>query len=250
MTELNTKRRPLLLPKPKISRPALFILAGIVSSCLGRSPVLAPPPTEITAAEGYGHAVIEGEEGIVKGKFSFLFRRPDLGRIDALDPLNRTAYFVITRGPDAYLVIPSKRVYVQDRPEFLFRRLLGFPVTPGEAISLLSDRWPDTCPQEESPDQWKLDTDERGRVVRGEKNRLSFAVEAFYRKAGVPKEIRFSDGRVSAFLRVLSVRFNPLPLPGAFETQFVKVFAPKSWEEIQEIMKDEDESFRQDQPRS
>jgi hypothetical protein len=201
------------------------------------------------AAEGYGHAVIESEEGIVKGKFSFLFRRPDLGRIDALDPLNRTAYFVIIRGPDAYLVIPSKKVYVLDRPEFLFRRLLGFPVTPGEAICLLSDRWPAAGSEAESPDGWRLDIDEKGRVVRGDKNRLSFGVEAFYKRAGIPKEVSFSDGRASAFLKVLSVSFNPAPRPEAFETLFVKVFAPKSWEEIQEIMKNEDESFRQDQPR-
>jgi hypothetical protein len=210
-------------------------VAVAASACHGRRPVLAPPPEEVEAVEGYGHAAIEGEEGSLRGRFSFLFRAPDRGRVEALDPLGRTAYFVIIRDDAAFFVVPSKRAYAVDEPDTLAGRLLGFPFKPGEAVSLLCDRW--TGPGSEG---WTFVTDSGGRTVQGRRDGLSFDVRDFFRKAGIPRAIGFSDGPVSGLIKVLSVRFNPLPRPDAFETGFTRVFVRMSWEELQEFLRNED----------
>lgn len=191
------------------------------------------------AVEGYGRAIIEDEEGILKGRFSFRFRIPDLGRIEALDPLNRTAYFVIIRDDAAYFVVPSKKAYALDRPESLFGRLLGFPLGPGEAVSLLSDRWEGRQAESGAPG-WTILRDSEGRAVRGEKDGLLFEVLDFFEKANVPRTLSFSEGQASGRVTVLSLRFNPPPRPEAFDTGFVGAFVRLTWEELQELMRDED----------
>ncbi len=214
------------------------LLAAVATGCVGRKPVLAPPPADVEAVEGFGQALIEGEEGVLKGRFSFRFRNPDLGRIEALDPLNRTAYFVIIRGGEAYVVVPSKRAYAADQPEALSGRLLGFPFSPGEAVSILSDRWE---AGEAGPGQgnWMLVRDSEGRTVHGEKGELSFDIQEFFAKADVPRAIGFSDARGAGRVKVLSVRFNPPPRPEAFEVRFADIFTRVSWEELRELLRDE-----------
>ncbi len=205
-------------------------------ACLGRRPVLAPPPEEVVAVEGFGQAFIEGEEGALRGRFSFLFREPGLGRVEVLDPIGRTAYFVIVREDAAYFVVPSKRAYAVERPESLAGRLLGFPFRPGEAVSLLSDRWEGREAGPDSPD-WTLVKNPAGRTLRGEREGLAFEIREFYAKAGVPRAVDFSTERVTGRFKVLSVRFNPPPRPEAFETGFAGVFVRLSWEELQELLR-------------
>ncbi len=226
-------RHRLLLP--------FLLSAALVASCASRHPVLAPPPGGADAVEGYGHAAIEGEGGSLKGRFSFLFRRPGFGRLDALGPLNRIAYFLVIREDEAYLVIPSKKIYMEDSPDALLGRILGFPIRPCDVVSLMSGRWAGREDEKASgvAESWMLETNEKGRVIKGTRNGLTFEVREFFGRAGVPKSVRISNPPVSGLLRILSVRFNPPARPEAFATPFIKSYSRRSWEEILEIMKDE-----------
>lgn len=218
----------------------LLLLAGILASCAGRPPVLVPPRAGVEAVEGYGSATVQGAETAVKGRFAFLFRRPDLGRIEAFDPLGRTVYYVIFRGDEAYFVVPSKKAYAQEKPETLMARLLGFSLRPDEVIPLLSGHW--TASDEQGGGDfaagWTLVRDAEGRVVRGRRHDLSFEVKEFFPGAGVPRTVLFSRPGTSGRVKVLSARFNPSPRPEAFESSFLKTFTRKSWEDIQEMAGD------------
>jgi hypothetical protein len=236
-----------LKDRQKVGFPALVRAAGVLlialvlASCAKRPPALIPPATGVEAVAGFGSASFRGEEMEVKGRFAFLFRKPGWGRVEAFDPLGRTIYYMIFAGDDAYLVVPQKKVYAQDRPDAMVGRFLGFSLRPDEILEILGGEWTGGGAQGESGpgSLWTLARDGSGRVVRGEKNGLVFEVPEFFPGAGVPRTILFSRPGTSGRMRVLSLRFNPPPRPEAFETSFLKTFARRSWEEIQEIARDE-----------
>jgi len=218
-----------------------LLIALVLVSCAKRLPVLIPPATGIEAIAGFGSVSVRGEETEVKGKFAFLFRKPGWGRVEAFDPLGRTIYYMIFAGDDAYLVVPQKKVYAQDRPEAMVGRFLGFSLRPDEILALLGGQWAGERIRGETGTGglWTLARDGNGRVVRGERDGLAFEVSEFFPGAGVPRTILFSRPRTSGRMNVLSLRFNPPPRPEAFETSFLKTFSQRSWEEIQEIARDE-----------
>jgi hypothetical protein len=218
-----------------------LLIALVLASCAKQAPVLIPPATGVEAVAGFGSASVRGEEAEVKGQFAFLFRRPGWGRVEAFDPLGRTIYYMIFAGGDAYLVVPQKKVYAQDRPEAMIGRFLGFSLRPDEIVEILGGAWAGGGTQggPGPGGAWTLSRDGSGRVVRGEKDGLVFEVPEFFPGAGVPRTILFSRPGTSGRMKVLSLRFNPAPRPEAFDTSFLKTFARRSWEEIQEIARNE-----------
>lgn len=218
----------------------LLFLAGVMASCAGRPPVLVPPRAGVEAVEGYGSASVQGAESAVKGKFAFLFRRPDLGRVEAFDPLGRTVYYMIFKGATSYFVVPSKKAYAEEKAETLMELVLGFSLRPDEVITLLGGQWPAGDEQRggDSAVGWTLGRDAEGRVLRGRRHDLSFEVKEFFPGDGVPRAVLFSRPGTSGRIKVLSARFNPTPRPEAFESAFLKTFTRKSWQDIQEMAGD------------
>jgi outer membrane biogenesis lipoprotein LolB len=212
------------------------VAAAILSSCARRPPVLVPPASGVEAVAGFAAASVRGEAADIKGKFAFLFRRPGLGRVEVLDPLGRAVYNMIFTGETAYLVVPRRKVYAEDRPEAMVERFLGFALGPGEILGLLSGQW--LGQESDAPNAWTLRRDGQGRVIRGERDGLIFEVGEFFPGAGVPRTVVFSRPGTSGRVKVLSLEFNPAARPEAFETPFLKTFARKSVEDIQEIRDD------------
>lgn len=208
--------------------PALVVLAA---ACAGRPPALAPPPAALDAVEGYGSASVRGVDAVVKGKFSFVFRRPDLGRIAAIDPLGRTMYTVIVRDGRAVLVIPSEKAYVEDAPEAMMERFLGFALLPDDVIRLLGGRWSADGPA--AAGAWSLERDAEGRVVHGSRGETGFTVAQFFSGAGVPREVVFSRPGTLARVKVLSLRFNPPPRSGLFDVPDLSRYTRKTWDDLQ-----------------
>jgi outer membrane biogenesis lipoprotein LolB len=233
--------------KTRIKPPAAWLARGsawlvlllLLASCAGRLPVLVPPPAGVDAVAGYASASIEGEEMALKGKFAFLFRHPGAGRVDVSDPFGSTLYFLLFDKDTAYLVVPRKKTYAEEKPETLMGRFLGFSLQPDEVIRLLSGDWPEGRGAVEEP-AWRLVRDESGRVGGGERNGFRFEILEFFPGAGVPRTLVFSAPGTSGRIRLLTVRFNPAPRPEALEADFLKSFRRRSWEEIQEILKNED----------
>lgn len=212
--------------------PAVLALAAALSSCAGRAPVLVPPSSGAEAVEGFGSAVLDGPEARMKGKFAFLFRLPDLGRIEALDPVGRTAFTILFRGDRAYFVLPAKKVYTDESPETMMARFLGVALLPGEMVSLLCGTWAGTGGDAEG----LVERDGQGRIVRGGKEGFSFTVRKFFPGAGVPRELGLDGPGTTGRMKILSIGFDPPAREGAFDAGFLRAYARRTWDEILEIV--------------
>jgi len=227
--------KPLNASRPDPSRrlrpAAIFVAVAMLVSCAGRAPRLVPPSRGVEAVEGFGSASLQGTEAAVKGKFAFLFRRPGLGRVEALDPVGRTAFFVFFRDDRAYFVLPGKKVFAEERPETMMERFLGISLLPDEMLRLLSGSLTD-----DGPGGWNVARDEEGRVVRGEKDGFAFTVREFFPGAGVPRVLELSGPGTAGRMKVLGLGFNPAPREGTFDLPFLRSYALKTWAEIVELL--------------
>lgn len=214
------------------SRQALLLTVLAAASCAGRPPVLVPPPSGVDAAEGFAAASIAGAEASVKGKFAFLFRRPGLGRVEAVDPLGRTAFVIHFRDRRAWFVLPSKRAYAEDDAEVMMRRFLGLALRPDDALSLLSGIWPDGG----EAGRWAVTRDAQGRVAGGARDGFAFKVREYFRGGGAPRRVEVSGERTSGRVRVLKLAFDPAPRDAAFDTAYLARFAAKTWDELLELI--------------
>jgi hypothetical protein len=210
----------------------VLVLTGALAACAGRAPVLVPPSCPVDAIEGYASASIEGAEAALKGKFAFLFRRPGFGRVEAVDPIGRTAFLIFFRGGRASFVLPGKKVYAEDEARVMMERFLGVAFLPDETIRLLSGSWAEAGEE----NGWRVGRDERGRVARGERDGLSFAVREFFQGDAVPREIGLAGPGTSGRVKVLKLGFNPPQRDGAFDVSFLRSYALKSWDGILEIL--------------
>jgi hypothetical protein len=216
---------------PRFGLPGLVGLLAALAACAGRVPVLVPPPGGVEAVEGFGSASMRGEDAVIKGKFAFLFRRPGLGRIEAVDPIGRTAFLMIFREDRAYFIVPGKKAYAEEGPETMMERVLGISLPPDEALRLLSGTWADAG----DGSGWDVERDDRGRVARGGRDGFAFAVREFFPGAGVPRDIGLSGPGTSGRMKVLRIGFNPPLREAAFDVSFLRSYALKTWDEILEL---------------
>lgn len=202
-----------------------------LAACAGRIPVLVPPSGGVEAVEGFGSASVQGEDAAVKGKFAFLFRRPGFGRVEAVDPIGRTAFLMIFRADRAYFVVPGKKAYAEEAPEAMMKRFLGISLPPDEVLRLLSGTWTDGG----AGSGWNVEPDESGRVWRGERNGFAFQVREFFSGGGVPRDIGLSGPATTGRIKVLKLGFNPPSREAAFDVTFLRGYVLKTWPEILEI---------------
>lgn len=219
-------------PSPRrFGWPGLVGLLVALAACAGRIPVLVPPAGGVEAVEGFGSASVQGEDAAVKGKFAFLFRRPGFGRVEAVDPIGRTAFLMIFRADRAYFVVPGKKAYAEEAPEAMMKRFLGISLPPDEVLRLLSGTWTDGG----AGSGWNVEQDESGRVWRGERNGFAFQVREFFSGGGVPRDIGLSGPATTGRIKVLKLGFNPPSREAAFDVTFLRGYVLKTWPEILEI---------------
>ena len=216
----------------RVSRVVSLLVALSLASCAGRPPVLVPPPSGVEAVEGFAAASVAGAEASIKGKFAFLFRRPGLGRVEAVDPIGRTAFLIYFREGRAWFVLPSKKAYAEDDAETMMRRFLGISLRPDDTLALLSGIWP----EDGEEGGWSIARDGQGRAAGGERGEFAFAVREFFRGGAVPREIAVSGAGTTGRVKVLKAAFNPVPREAAFDTGFLSRFAAKTWDEIMELI--------------
>jgi hypothetical protein len=215
----------------RLALPGLVGLLAVLAACAGRVPVLVPPTCGVEAIEGFGSASMRGEDVVVKGKFAFLFRRPGLGRVEAVDPIGRTAFLMVFREDRAYFIVPGKKVYAEEGPEALMKRFLGISLPSDEVLRLLSGTWAGTG----AGSGWDVKQDERGRVASGGRDGFAFMVREFFPGAGVPKDIGLSGPGTAGRMKILKLGFNPPRLEAAFDVSFLRGYVLKTWPEILEI---------------
>jgi hypothetical protein len=185
--------------------------------------------------EGYARIWITGPEGSSRTKFSYLLRLPDKGSIEVSNFLGQSLYRILVIKDEAYLIVPSKRVYWRGDDAEIIERLLGFPLDLQEMISLISGEW-DRGTRGAGGWSWELERDSGDRITAGRRDGLSFTVEAFIPGTRFPGELRFRHPGRSGRLRILKMDFNrPIPA-GALAREFLATFAAKTWDEIMEIL--------------
>ena len=215
---------------PALTIVLVLALAG--SACLSRTPRLVPPAGGVEAVEGFGSASVTGAEASIKGKFGFVFRRPGLGRIEAVDPLGRTAFLIVFHDDRAWFVLPDRKIFAEDGAAVMMERFLGVALPPDEALALLSGSWG----ADGVGGGWTIERDAEGRGARGVRDGVSLTVRTFFPGAGVPREIAVEGPGGSGRVKVLKLGFNPSGRPEAFDTAFLRSYAAKTWEEILELL--------------
>lgn len=218
---------------------ALSILLTAAACAPAGAPRFFPPPAEILCLEGHGSASIAGAEAAVRGRFAFVFAGGDRGRIDAFDALGRTLYFIVFDGRRAVLAIPSRKVYWETGPAEMMDRFLGFRLTLPEIQSLFTGRWEAAGPAPAAPpaEDWVLERDDGGRVVRGVRDTLVFEIRAFFQNTAVPRQVDVLDPNASGRIRVLDIRFNTPVRPEAFDLGLLRRLRPVDWAEIEIILR-------------
>jgi len=228
--------RPAAHGRVSLAAPLLIVFS--LTACAPRPPRLVPPYGGVEAVEGFGSASIVGAEASVKGRFGFVFRGSGLGRIEAVDPIGRTAFLILFREGRAWFVLPGRKAYAEDAAGVMMERFLGVAIEPRDAVLLLSGAWGARAPLEpgQGEDAWLLDHDAEGRVVRGAHGEFSFAVKSFFPGDGVPREIALAGPDTSGRVKVLKAAFNPPRRDEAFDVTFLSRFTAKTWDEILELL--------------
>ncbi len=221
--------------RTRVRLAGCLLIVTALTVCVPRPPRLVPPSGGIRSVEGFGSASIAGVEASIKGKFGFVFRRPGLGRVEAVDPLGRTAFLILFRNGRASFVLPGRKVYAEDGAGVMMERFLGIALLPDEAVRLLSGAW-ETGGERNEESGWRVERDAEGRVDRGASGAVRFSVRAFFPGDGVPREIGLEGPGASGRVKVLKLGFNPPPRDDIFDTAFLRAFSQKTWPEILELL--------------
>jgi hypothetical protein len=227
--------RPVDRGRVSLGAALLIAVALVLTACAPLPPRLVPPPAGVQAVEGFGSASIAGVDASIKGKFGFVFRRPGLGRVEAVDPIGRTAFLILFRADRAWFVLPGRKVYAEDEAGVMMERFLGVALLPDDAVRLLSGTW-EASANTDADSGWSIGRDAGGRVARGVRGDFSFTVREFFPGDGVPREIDLEGPATSGRVKVLKLGFDPPPREESFDLAFLRVFAPKTWQEILELL--------------
>jgi hypothetical protein len=224
--------------KKKINKTAgicLVILAA--AACSPYRILLSPVPDQIEKIEGYARLKITDELGSQHLKFSFLLVLPSVGRIDVSDFMGRSLYQIIISGENAYLTIPSKKVFWQGKEEEVINKFLGFNLNLSELVSLFSGKWPASPAEKNKISSWELKKDKSGRIISGQRGDLLFEVEEFIENTRIARSLIFKHPLNQGRLKFLKMDFNQPGSDPSFFTAFLKNYKKKTWEEIQVLFK-------------
>lgn len=218
---------------------SVCLVAALFAGCRPARVLLTPFPPQVESLEGHARLSVTGEQGTARSRFSFIFHPPGAGRIEVSDFLGRSLYQIVITRLGAFFVLPSKKVYWQGSEEEIIQRLLGFPLNLEEIIVLISGQEA-RGGGSAGMAAWTLDRDSRGRIEAGQRGEFRFKTLEFIEDTPVAGVLIFEHPATHGRLKILSIAFNrPVPA-AAFDTAFLDGFEPKTWEEIQEMIQNED----------
>jgi outer membrane biogenesis lipoprotein LolB len=187
----------------------------------------------VESVEGFATLRLARDGGTAKSKLSFLFRLPDQGRIEVLDPLGRTASLLFLDGEEAYLVLPGRRAYWRSDREEVMSKLLGFALGLEDLTHLLTGR-------ADRLSGWSLEKDNQGRVLRGQSGDLRFEVRQFFERSPLPRLLVLSRAEDRGSLRILRMSFNQPLKAKAFHHFFLDEdgYRPVDWNEVERWLRE------------
>lgn len=224
--------------KAKLLKLAVFIF--VLTGCAGYIPEVLQPPAKTEAVEGLGQANLVASNFVIKGKFGFQFRLEGLARLEAFDQIGRAVFVFIVRRDQEYLIVPSRKIYAQSSPGVLSRHFLGLDFSPEEAVCFFSGQFSrlKEILSDQAANNWLIQTDETGRVNRGEKSGFIFDIDDFFKNSPVPRSFRVflaGQGRI----KIISVKFNPAYREESFALNFLARYQRKTIEEMEQCLASE-----------
>jgi len=223
----------------KVLTAGICIFFTFLSACQPTRLTLAPLPPRIERIEGHASLRISGNQGSSRSKFAFVFQLPDRARIEVSGALGRVYYRIVIVEGEAYFVVPSRRVYWQAQEEQIIDKFLGFQLNLSEMINLLSGKWKSEGAEMEAVAQgWSLEKDQEGRIISGQRGDLWFKITKFIDNTPFAHRLIFEHPLSSGELKILSIGLNKPIDDRVFSQQFLERYAPKTWEEIQELIGD------------
>ncbi len=217
--------------------PVLACLVLFLAGCGANKILLSPVPKHIQNLEGHARIWLTHPEGS-RTKFSFLLSLPDQGSIEVSNFFGQSLYRILITPEGAYLVIPAKKVYWQGAESEIMDRILGFPLDLNELIGLISGQWSSVLQEKLSASHWSFIRDAQGRIYKGHRDALSFTVEEFIPDTPFPQSLRFEHPTNSGRLKILKMELNRSFPQGAFDSDYIKDYAEKTWDEIQALLND------------
>jgi hypothetical protein len=216
----------------------LGLLVAALSFCRPSVLSISPLPAHIEMIEGHASLIISADQETSRSKFSFVFHLPSQGRIEVTGALGSVLYRILIDGGEAYLVVPSKKVYWQSREEEIIFEFLGFRLSLAEMIHLFSGDW-ERKEQgfEQGLEGWNLVRDSKKRVKSGQRGDLWFEVEEFIDDTPFARRIAFEHSLSSGQLKVLSIGLNRPIKEGVFSKKFLEKYQPRTWAEIQDMIR-------------
>ena len=211
------------------------LLSLAAAACLRNGARVGVVPPAVDSLEGHASWRLEREGASARSRLSFLFVLPDRGLIEIGGPLNRTVSRLLVDGETAYLVIPGKRAYWPGSRAEVMTRLIGFEIAPAELAALLTGR-------DRGLEGWTLESDERGRAVRGRRDDLAYSVDEFFEGSRVPRTVVFDGATDRGRLKIIRLRFNPPLREDALRPDFLDDgrYRAVGWPEIEGWLRDED----------
>jgi hypothetical protein len=217
--------------------------AVVLLFCLAPLFHCLPPPrltnfTEtIETLQGYASLKTIMGETSGRTRFSFVFNPPDKAWIEVTDILHRTLFRVVMTEGESYLLIPSKKVFWRGREDEIMNHMFGFPLNLGEMTALICGQWDrDTRSLADAGGEWRLNQDNSGRIVSGERGNLSFEVQEFIEKSPVARVFVFSSLEAEGRVKILRIDINASVRPDLFSSSFTNSFTELSWEKILELL--------------
>jgi outer membrane biogenesis lipoprotein LolB len=218
------------LPRRRHIAAAALLAAAVFSfSCKPFRPSLKPGGA-LERMEGYASLRITRGGETSRAKFAFALSLPERARLEVFDALGRSVSLFLLRGDDAYLVLPSEKVYWQAGRDEVIEKFLGFPVQPKEIMGLLSGRWAAAAEA-----GWTFVRDGKNRATSGKRGGLEFAILEYFPGSDLPRRWSFRHPESSGTVTLLEAAFDR-PEPD-FSPEFRRTFTAKTWPEIERLLR-------------
>lgn len=229
-----------MLKKVPICVLAVLATVLLATGCRPPNTLLAPVPEELNEVEGYASLKITKSGETARSKFSFLIERSRRSKVNVTDILGRTIVEISIGERDAYFILPREKVYWKGTPDEIIEKFLGFRLSLPEMTGILCGSWTGAPETQQAFEGWTFEKDREGRRAMGRRADLEFKVRKFFPGSSVPRQVDFQSTPCRGSLFILSINFNKPVAEDLFNMVFLKTHAPKSWEEIEKILRRED----------
>ncbi len=206
----------------------LLVLWALGGQGCARRPINLISPEQIQNLAGQASFFARGPENEGRFRLGFYGDLPDQMKLELFNPLGGVASVLWLNGPEAILYLPGEKVFWQGHSQLIISDFFGAELEARELIQVLTARWSEL----ETRGGWKLQFDEKGSVIAGEKGNLRFEIKERFPPGQIPRTIYFEAMGYVVRMRILKINFNHLDTKSVFHPALPTEVRELTWEEI------------------